>query len=71
MTLDTNVGHGPALDLGWLRARTQTVVALDVDAFPISDSVAVTPDDTARRGWRHVVGAHGGEVLERLSAMSA
>lgn len=34
--LGQNVGHGPALDLGFLRVRTDVAVALDVDAFPIS-----------------------------------
>lgn len=33
--LPANIGHGPALDVGFLLARTETVVALDVDAFPI------------------------------------
>ena len=32
-----NLGHGTALDLGFLLARTEYVVALDVDAFPVSD----------------------------------
>lgn len=36
--LDSNYGHGPALDIGFLRARTRFVIALDVDAFPIADS---------------------------------
>ena len=60
------MGHGAALDLGWLRARTSVVVALDVDAFPISDqwlSRLTTPLDEGAT----VVGAHGGEVLDRLS----
>jgi GT2 family glycosyltransferase len=48
VALCTNGGHGSGLDLGWLRARTQTVVTLDVDAFPISDSWAVTAHDTTR-----------------------
>lgn len=34
--LPVNVGHETALDLGLLRARTQYVVSLDVDAFPVS-----------------------------------
>ena len=68
LALGTNVGHGSGLDLGWVRARTQTVVALDVDAFPISDrwlSRLTTPLDEGRA---NVVGAHGGEVIDRLSA---
>jgi glycosyltransferase involved in cell wall biosynthesis len=36
MRLGQNVGHGPALDLGFLRVRTRIAVALDIDAFPIS-----------------------------------
>jgi glycosyltransferase involved in cell wall biosynthesis len=36
--LGRNVGHGPALDLGFLRARTEFVLSLDVDAFPIADN---------------------------------
>jgi glycosyltransferase involved in cell wall biosynthesis len=36
MRLRQNVGHGPALDLGFLKVRTTVAVALDIDAFPIS-----------------------------------
>jgi glycosyltransferase involved in cell wall biosynthesis len=36
MRLGQNVGHGPALDLGFLSVRTEVAIALDVDAFPIS-----------------------------------
>jgi len=32
-----NIGHGPAMDALWLRSNTTHTVALDVDAFPISD----------------------------------
>ena len=35
--LPLNVGHGLAMDIGFLLARTEFVVALDVDAFPVSD----------------------------------
>ncbi len=35
--LRSNLGHGLAMDLGFLRARTEFVIALDVDAFPISE----------------------------------
>jgi hypothetical protein len=38
MFLDRNIGHGPALDLAFHRVRTSIAVALDVDAFPISDA---------------------------------
>lgn len=34
--LPVNIGHGPAMDIGFLLARTELVVALDVDAFPLS-----------------------------------
>jgi len=34
--LPLNIGHGFALDLGVLSASTSTVVAFDIDAFPIS-----------------------------------
>jgi len=33
--LRRNIGHGPAMDLGFLAADTEYCVALDVDAFPI------------------------------------
>jgi Glycosyl transferase family 2 len=36
LRLRTNLYHGPAMDLAFLLARTEYVVALDVDAFPIS-----------------------------------
>jgi glycosyltransferase involved in cell wall biosynthesis len=35
--LRRNVGHGLGLDLGFHRVRTTHVIALDADAFPISD----------------------------------
>lgn len=34
--LPRNVGHGTAADIGFLLARTEYLVSLDVDAFPIS-----------------------------------
>ncbi len=34
--LPVNVYHGPALDLAFLLARTEFVISLDVDAFPLS-----------------------------------
>jgi glycosyltransferase involved in cell wall biosynthesis len=37
LRLRQNIGHGPALDLGFLSVRTEFAVALDVDAFPISE----------------------------------
>jgi len=36
--LRRNVGHAAALDLGFLAASSEIVLALDVDAFPIKDS---------------------------------
>ncbi|MDW3219449.1 MAG: glycosyltransferase family 2 protein [Acidimicrobiales bacterium] len=36
LALRRNIGHGLAMDLGFLRARTEYCIALDVDAFPIS-----------------------------------
>jgi glycosyltransferase involved in cell wall biosynthesis len=38
LRLPVNFGHGAALDIGFLLARTQYVVALDVDAFPMHPS---------------------------------
>lgn len=35
--LPLNVGHGLGMDIGFLLAETEFVVALDVDAFPVSD----------------------------------
>ncbi len=35
--LPVNIGHGRALDIGLLLARTEVVVTLDSDAFPYSD----------------------------------
>jgi glycosyltransferase involved in cell wall biosynthesis len=37
LLLPANVGHELAMDLGVLSARTEFVVALDVDAFPLAD----------------------------------
>ena len=37
LLLPVNLGHEVALDLGFLVARTEVVVALDVDAFPLQD----------------------------------
>jgi glycosyltransferase involved in cell wall biosynthesis len=63
ISLPRNVGHGPALDLGFFRARTRYVIALDVDAFPISDRWI---DELRARleGGATVAGAHGGRVLD-------
>lgn len=34
--LPVNIHHGPAMDIGFLLSRTQFVVSMDVDAFPVS-----------------------------------
>jgi len=34
--LPVNIGHGRAMDLGFALARSEIVVAFDIDAFPIS-----------------------------------
>ena len=36
LLLPQNIYHGPAMDLAFLMCRTEYVVALDVDAFPIA-----------------------------------
>ncbi len=66
IALDRNVGHGPALDLGALAARTTWIVTLDVDAFPISPEWLETLIAPLRSGAL-VCGARGGEVLDRLT----
>lgn len=63
--LDRNLGHGPALDIGFFAARTRFVVALDVDAFPIADSWLEQLTEPLRSGEANVSGAHGGEVIDR------
>lgn len=37
LLLPINLGHSMALDIGFLCAKTEYVVALDVDAFPLRD----------------------------------
>jgi len=64
--LPKNVGHGSAMDIGFLSARTRYVIALDVDAFPIDPSWI--DDLTGRlKDGVHVAGAHGGSALDALS----
>lgn len=63
VALATNVGHGPALDIGFLAARTTYVAALDVDAFPLSGDWLPELERRLVAGAR-VAGAHGGEVLD-------
>lgn len=50
--LPRNVGHARALDLGFLLAKSEYVVALDVDAFPISGSWLQRLLDPLRDGAR-------------------
>lgn len=48
--LPINVGHEVALDTGFLLARTEYVVALDVDAFPLHDRWLDELTDALRDG---------------------
>lgn len=57
LPLPLNVGHGAGLDLGFLMASTEFVVALDVDAFPVSPSWLEVLLDPLRAGAA-VSGAH-------------
>ena len=54
--LPLNLQHGTGLDIGMLLARTRRVVALDVDAFPISSDWLGTCDRALDSGAA-VVGA--------------
>lgn len=63
--LDRNMGHGHAMDIGFLAARTRIVVALDVDAFPIADDWLERPVVALLRKGATVSGAHGGRVLDQ------
>ena len=70
LRLPTNLGHEVAQDLGFLSARTEFVISLDVDAFPISDrwlDELVTPLEAGES----VSGAHvkGGFVHPCCLAM--
>ena len=64
LLLPQNIYHGPAMDLAFLLSRTEFVVALDVDAFPIAPGwldtlIAPLRDDRtvsgaeAARGYIH------------------
>lgn len=57
--LPVNIGHGPAMDIGFLLARTELLIALDVDAFPLSHGWV---DELAAplRAGRTVAGVHMG-----------
>lgn len=55
--LPVNLGHGIGLDAAFVEARTEHVVVLDVDAFPITDrwlDIALDP----LRGGAKIAGAH-------------
>ncbi len=64
LLLPQNIYHGPAMDLAFLMSRTEFVVALDVDAFPITagwletllaplDHGATVAGAEAARGYIH------------------
>jgi len=55
--LGRNIGHGLGLDRGFHRVRTSHVIALDVDAFPISDRWIPTLLDPLGDPHAFVVGA--------------
>jgi glycosyltransferase involved in cell wall biosynthesis len=60
--LDRNLGHGAALDIGCLAARTRYVVTLDIDAFPISESWL--PTLLALLDGAHVAGIESGARVQ-------
>ena len=55
--LPANLGHAAGLDLGFLAASTSLVVALDIDAFPISADWLAALTDPLRSGAR-IAGAY-------------
>jgi glycosyltransferase involved in cell wall biosynthesis len=57
LLLPVNVGHGFALDVGVLSASTSTVVAFDIDAFPISPRWLQAVADPLEHG-AVIAGAH-------------
>ncbi len=57
IALDKNIGHAGGLDRGFAAARTKVVIALDVDAFPISTEWIPTLQAFLQAG-RTVAGAH-------------
>jgi len=57
MKLPVNVGHGHALDLGALRVRTEFIVTIDADAFPIDHGWLDLLIDPLDRG-SYVSGVH-------------
>lgn len=57
--IPVNIGHGRALDLGFLLARTPVVITLDSDAFPISTDWLDTVQDALGDPSIKAVGAWG------------
>lgn len=55
--LPVNIGHGAAIDIGCLVARSEYLVALDVDAFPISPGWLDAVIGPLNEGYT-VAGAH-------------
>jgi glycosyltransferase involved in cell wall biosynthesis len=70
LRLPRNVGHESALDIGFLSARTDNVIALDVDAFPITSHWLDVLVGALGQGYA-VAGAHvhGGFVHPCCLAM--
>ncbi len=56
LLLPQNIYHGPAMDLAFLLSRTEFIVALDVDAFPIAPDWLATLTAPLREG-KTVAGA--------------
>lgn len=69
--LPSNIGHEMALDLGALISRREFIVALDVDAFPISSQWLHRMLEPLRNGLADVSGVHveGGFVHPCCLAM--
>ena len=57
LKLPRNVGHGTALDMGFLLSTTEFVISLDVDAFPIAEGWEERLTAPLREGYS-VAGAH-------------
>ncbi|TBT82577.1 glycosyltransferase [Propioniciclava sinopodophylli] len=57
--LPVNIGHGRALDLGIAMARTELVVTLDADAFPINGDWLSQLESLLQGGNLSAVGAWG------------
>lgn len=53
-----NLGHGRGMDLAWLAAATEYVVAMDIDAFPISRDWLPAVLGPIERGEATISGAH-------------